>query len=189
MILDALAKEYKIDLSKPFNKLSERDRNLILYGTDGYRLNIYYKGAHSEGTFDTAFDGIMGNIRRRYREASESARQEYEQYMQIIPCETCKGKRLKKEALAVTVGDKKYCKQCGVSYLEHFAEYSSGENAPTEQSEWEHILQKALSDAGIPVTAQYHVDKYYLDLALFHNGKKLDIEVDGAMYILIIHKC
>lgn len=85
-------------------------------------------------------------------------------------------------ALLVTVGDKKYCKQCGVSYLEHFAEYSSGEDAPVEKSEWEHILQKALSDAGIPVTAQYHVDKYYLDLALFHNGKKLDIEVDGAMY-------
>lgn len=85
-------------------------------------------------------------------------------------------------SLLVTVGDKKYCKQCGVSYLEHFAEYSSGNEAPVEVSEWEHTLQKALSDAGIPVTAQYHVDKYYLDLALFHNGKKLDIEVDGAMY-------
>lgn len=85
-------------------------------------------------------------------------------------------------SLLVTVGDKKYCKQCGVSYLEHFAEYSNGSEAPTEQSEWELIMQKALSDAGIPVTAQYHVDKYYLDLALFHNGKKLDIEVDGAMY-------
>ena len=85
-------------------------------------------------------------------------------------------------SLLVTVGDKKYCKQCGVSYLEHFAEYSNGSEAPTEQSEWELILQKELSDAGIPVTAQYHVDKYYLDLALFHNGKKLDIEVDGAMY-------
>lgn len=85
-------------------------------------------------------------------------------------------------ALLVTVGDKQYCKHCGVSYLEHFAEYSNGEDAPVEKSEWEHILQNALSDAGIPVTAQYHVDKYYLDLALFHNGKKLDIEVDGAMY-------
>ncbi len=85
-------------------------------------------------------------------------------------------------ALLVTVGDKQYCKQCGVSYLEHFAEYSCGEDAPVESSEWEHLLQRALSDAGIPVTAQYHIDKYYLDLALFHNGKKLDIEVDGAMY-------
>lgn len=85
-------------------------------------------------------------------------------------------------ALLVTVGDKQYCKRCGVSYLEHFAEYSSGEDAPVESSEWEHLLQKSLSDAGIPVTAQYHVDKYYLDLALFYNGKKLDIEVDGAMY-------
>ena len=71
-------------------------------------------------------------------------------------------------SLLVTVGDKDYCKHCGVSYLEHFAEYSYGENAPVESSEWEHILQRALSDAGIPVTAQYHVDKYYLDLALFH---------------------
>lgn len=85
-------------------------------------------------------------------------------------------------SLLVTVGDKEYCKHCGVSYLEHFAEYSQGENAPVESSEWEHILQKALSDAGVPVTAQYHVDKYYLDLAVFHNDKKLDIEVDGAMY-------
>lgn len=85
-------------------------------------------------------------------------------------------------ALLVTVGDKEYCKKCGISYLEHFAEYSGGEQAPVEASEWEHILQKALSDAGIPATAQYHVDKYYLDLAVFHNGKKLDIEVDGAMY-------
>jgi len=85
-------------------------------------------------------------------------------------------------ALLVTVGDKEYCKKCGVSYLEHFAEYSCGEDAPVESSEWEHILQNALSDAGIPVTAQYHVDKYYLDLALFYKGKKLDIEVDGAMY-------
>ncbi len=85
-------------------------------------------------------------------------------------------------SLLVTVGDKQYCKQCGVSYLEHFAEYSYGESAPVESSEWEHILQKALSDAGIPVTAQYPVDKYYLDLALFYKGRKLDIEVDGAMY-------
>lgn len=85
-------------------------------------------------------------------------------------------------ALLVTVGDKEFCKNCGVSYLEHFAEYSGRQDAPVEASEWEHILQQALSDAGIPVTAQYHIDKYYLDLALFHNGKKLDIEVDGAMY-------
>lgn len=85
-------------------------------------------------------------------------------------------------ALLVTVGDKNYCKTCGVSYLEHFAEYTCGKDAPVESSEWEHVLQNALSDAGIPVTAQYHVDKYYLDLALFYKGKKLDIEVDGAMY-------
>ena len=85
-------------------------------------------------------------------------------------------------SLLVTVGDKEFCKHCGVSYLENFAEYNGGQGAPVESSEWEHILQRALSDAGIPVTAQYHVDKYYLDLALFYKGKKLDIEVDGEMY-------
>ncbi|MBP5178669.1 MAG: excinuclease ABC subunit UvrA, partial [Lachnospiraceae bacterium] len=106
VILDALAKKYKIDLKKPFNKLSDRDKYLILHGTDGERLNVYYKGSYSEGSFDTAFEGILGNVKRRYREAAESTKQEYEQYMQIIPCETCKGKRLKKEALAVTIGDK-----------------------------------------------------------------------------------
>lgn len=85
-------------------------------------------------------------------------------------------------ALLVCIGNKEYCKQCGVSYLEHFAQYNAGNNAPVQSSEWEHIFQQALSDAGIPVTAQLHVDKYYLDLAIFHNGKKLDIEIDGAMY-------
>ena len=118
VILDALAKEYKIDLKKPFKNLSERDRNLILYGTNGVRLNVYYKGSHSEGTFDTAFEGIIGNIRRRYREASESARQEYEQYMQIIPCAACGGKRLKKEALAVTVGDRNISEVTDMSIVE-----------------------------------------------------------------------
>ena len=118
VILDALAKKYKIDLKKPFNKLSDRDKYLILYGTDGERLNVYYKGSYSEGSFDTAFEGILGNIKRRYREAAESTKQEYEQYMQIIPCETCKGKRLKKEALAVTIGDKNISEVTDLSIVE-----------------------------------------------------------------------
>ena len=118
VILDALAKKYKIDLKKPFNKLSDRDKYLILYGTDGERLNVYYKGSYSEGSFDTAFEGILGNIKRRYREAAESTKQEYEQYMQIIPCETCKGRRLKKEALAVTIGDKNISEVTDLSIVE-----------------------------------------------------------------------
>ena len=85
-------------------------------------------------------------------------------------------------SLLITVGNKAYCKHCGVSYLEHFAEYETGENAPVASSEWETILQNALSDAGIQTIAQYHVDKYYLDLAVFYNKKKLDIEVDGERY-------
>lgn len=85
-------------------------------------------------------------------------------------------------SLLITVGNKEYCKHCGVSYLEHFAEYDTGEKAPVASSEWEERLQKALSDVGIQVIAQHHVDKYYLDLAIFDKKRKLDIEVDGAMY-------
>jgi len=125
ILLDALAEKYNIDLSKPFEKLSEREKNLILYGTDGERLKVYYKGAHSEGSFDTAFDGIIGNIRRRYRESSESVKQEYEQYMQMIPCNTCHGKRLRKEALAVTVGDKNISEVTDLSITD-LAEHMKG---------------------------------------------------------------
>lgn len=106
-LLEALSKEYKFDLNTPFEQLSEEIQNMILYGTDGKIVKVYYKGQRGEGIYDVAFEGLIKNVERRYRETgSEVIKQEYETFMRITPCKCCGGKRLKKEALAVTVGDK-----------------------------------------------------------------------------------
>jgi excinuclease ABC subunit A len=105
-ILDALAEEYDFDLTTPFQDLSEEARNVIIHGTDGHEVKVYYKGQRGEGVYDVAFEGLIRNVQRRYREASESMKAEYESYMTITPCDTCKGQRLKAESLAVTVADK-----------------------------------------------------------------------------------
>ena len=106
-ILDALAKEYHFDLSTPFNQLSEEARNVILYGTNGHEVKVYYKGQRGEGIYDVAFEGLIRNVQRRYREAgSDSMKEEYESFMTITPCDDCGGQRLKRESLAVTIADK-----------------------------------------------------------------------------------
>lgn len=105
--LEALAKEYKFDLDTPYNSLPERIRHMIMHGTDGKVVKVHYKGQRGEGVYDVAFEGLIKNVERRYREtASESTKQEYETFMTTTPCKECKGRRLKKESLAVTVGDK-----------------------------------------------------------------------------------
>ena len=106
-ILDALAEEFDFDLNTPFNQMSEKARNIILYGTDGYEVKVHYKGQRGEGVYDVAFEGLIRNVQRRYREASsESMREEYESFMTITPCDVCDGQRLKRESLAVTVAGK-----------------------------------------------------------------------------------
>ena len=106
-ILDALAEEYYFDLETPFQDYSDEIKNVIINGTGGKKVKVYYKGQRGEGIYDVAFEGLIKNVERRYRETgSESSKQEYESFMQITPCKTCKGQRLKKEALAVTVGEK-----------------------------------------------------------------------------------
>ena len=106
-ILDALAEEYHFDLETPFQDYSDEIKDVILNGTGGKKVKVYYKGQRGEGIYDVAFEGLIKNVERRYRETgSESSKQEYESFMQITPCKTCKGQRLKKEALAVTVGEK-----------------------------------------------------------------------------------
>lgn len=106
-ILDALAEEYNFDLDTPFNEMSEEARNIILYGTNGHEVKVHYKGQRGEGTYNVAFEGLIKNVQRRYREAgSESMKEEYESFMTITPCDDCGGQRLKKESLAVTVGGK-----------------------------------------------------------------------------------
>ncbi|MDO4976053.1 MAG: excinuclease ABC subunit UvrA [Eubacteriales bacterium] len=105
-ILDALAKEYEFDLSTPFEDLPENVQNMILYGTDGREVKVYYKGRRGEGIYDVAFEGLIRNVQRRYRENhSERMKAEYEEFMTVTPCIGCNGQRLKPESLAVTVGE------------------------------------------------------------------------------------
>lgn len=106
-ILDALAKEYGFDLDTPFEEYPQKIQDILLYGTNGHQVKVYYKGQRGEGVYDVAFEGLIKNVERRYRETgSDATKQEYETFMRITPCPACKGQRLKPEALAVTVGDK-----------------------------------------------------------------------------------
>ena len=106
-ILRALAKEYHFDLDTPFEDYTEKVKNILIYGTGGKEVTVYYKGQRGEGTYPVAFEGLIKSVERRYREtASEIMKQEYESFMHITPCKVCKGMRLKKESLAVTVCDK-----------------------------------------------------------------------------------
>ena len=106
IILDAVAEDNGIDLDKPFNKLTKQEHDIIMYGTGERRYHIHYKGMRGEGDYSVTYEGMLDNIKRRYREAGESAKQEYEQYMSIMACDACRGRRLRPEALAVTVGDR-----------------------------------------------------------------------------------
>lgn len=106
-ILDALCEFYDFRLDTPFQDYPEDIRNILLYGTDGQEVKVRYKGQRGEGVYDVAFEGLIRNVQRRYREASsESMKAEYETFMTITPCDVCHGKRLKPESLAVTIGDK-----------------------------------------------------------------------------------
>ena len=106
-ILNALCREYGFDLDTPFKDYPKKIQDIILYGTGGHSVKVYYKGQRGEGVHDVAFPGLIRNVEQRYKETgSESMKQEYESFMQITPCKACKGQRLKKESLAVTVADK-----------------------------------------------------------------------------------
>ena len=106
-ILNALCREYGFDLDTPFKDYPKKIQDIILYGTGGHSVKVYYKGQRGEGVYDVAFPGLIRNVEQRYKETgSESIKQEYESFMQITPCKACKGQRLKKESLAVTVADK-----------------------------------------------------------------------------------
>ena len=106
-ILDALAREYEFSLDTPFCEYPKKVQDILIHGTGGHSMKVYYKGQRGEGVYDVAFPGLIRNVEQRYRETgSEAMKQEYESFMRITPCTTCKGQRLKKESLAVTVADK-----------------------------------------------------------------------------------
>ena len=106
-ILDALSREYNFSLATPFKDYPEKIKDILINGTNGHSVKVYYKGQRGEGVYDVAFPGLIRNVEQRYRETgSDTMKQEYESFMQITPCKTCKGQRLKRESLAVTVADK-----------------------------------------------------------------------------------
>ena len=114
-VLNALTKAYHFSLDTPYEELPDAVRNMLLYGTDGQKVDVHYKSQRGQGVYDVAFEGLLENVRRRYRETtSESMRQEYESFMEIKPCTECQGKRLRKEALAVTVGERNIDEVCNL---------------------------------------------------------------------------
>ena len=115
-ILDALSKEYGFSLDTPFEDYPKEVHDVLIYGTNGKEVKVYYKGQRGEGVYDVAFEGLIRNVERRYREtSSETMKAEYEEFMNITPCSACKGQRLKPGALAVTVGDKNISELTGIS--------------------------------------------------------------------------
>ena len=106
-VLQALCKEYHFDLDTPFEKYSEEVKHVLLHGTGGKEVEVHYQGQRGKGVYPVAFEGLIRNVERKYKETfSEIMKQEYETFMRITPCKECKGMRLKKESLAVTVCDK-----------------------------------------------------------------------------------
>lgn len=115
-ILDALSKEYGFSLDAPFEDYPKEVHDVLIHGTNGKEVKVYYKGQRGEGVYDVAFEGLIRNVERRYREtSSETMKAEYEEFMNITPCSACKGQRLKPGALAVTVGDKNISELTGMS--------------------------------------------------------------------------
>ena len=161
-ILDALAKEYGFDLDTPFEDYPQHIQDVLIHGTNGKEVKVYYKGQRGEGVYDVAFEGIVKNVGQRYRETgSDTMKQEYESFMRITPCPSCKGQRLKPEALAVTVGDKNIHEvtsmsiECLQEFLNHL------ELTPTQQIIGEQVLKEIRARVGFLV----NVGLDYLTLA------------------------
>ncbi len=121
-ILQALSREYQFDLDTPFGEYPEKVQNVLLHGTGGKEVEVYYEGQRGKGVYPVAFEGLIRNVERRYREtASDLMKQEYESFMRITPCGECKGMRLKKESLAVTVSDKNIYEVTSLSVTDLYA--------------------------------------------------------------------
>ena len=148
-ILDALAKEYHFSLDTPFKDYPQKIQDILIHGTNGKEVKVYYKGQRGEGIYDVAFEGIIRNVERRYRETgSETMKAEYESFMRITPCHECGGQRLKKSALAVTVGGKNIAEVTNLSIgkLQEFLE--TLELTPTQELIGGQILKEIKARTG-----------------------------------------
>lgn len=125
-ILEALCKEYQFSLDTPFEEYPKEIQDILIHGTDGKEVKVHYVGQRGEGFYDVAFEGLIKNVERRYREtSSETMKAEYETFMRITPCHACGGQRLKRSALAVTVGEKNIAEVTSLS-IEKLQEFLNG---------------------------------------------------------------
>lgn len=155
-LLEALAKEYKFSLSTPYKDLPEKVRNMIMHGTGGKEVKVHYRGQRGEGVYDVAFEGLLLNVARRYREtASDYTKSEYETFMTITPCKACRGKRLSPESLAVTVADKNIAEITEMSIEELYAFMNDLKLTPVQEEIGRLVLReirarlKFLNDVGL----------------------------------------
>ncbi|MDE6698335.1 MAG: excinuclease ABC subunit UvrA [Lachnospiraceae bacterium] len=160
-LLEALAKEYKFSLDTPFRDLPEDVRHMLIHGTSR-NVKVHYKGMRGEGVYDVEFEGLIKNVSRRYREtSSETVKAEYEEFMQISPCQECKGQRLKKTSLAVTVCDKNIHEITGMSIIDLQTFLKDMKLSARDEMIGEQILKEIRARVGFLV----NVGLEYLSLA------------------------
>jgi excinuclease ABC subunit A len=148
-ILQALCKEYKFSLDTPFEDLTPQAQDVIINGTNGKEVIVYYKGQRGEGRYPIAFEGLIRNVERRYRETgSETTKAEYETFMRITPCKECGGKRLKKSSLAVTVCDKNIYEITSLSVKDLYTFLDTMELTHQQQLIGKRILKEIKSRVG-----------------------------------------
>ena len=147
--LNALAEEYGFDLNTPYENYPEEIQDMLMHGTKGRKVKVRYKGQRGEGVYDIAFEGLIKNVERRYRETgSEATKQEYETFMRITPCKSCHGQRLKKESLAVTVADKNIFEVTDMSVKNLYTFMNELELTPQQQLIGEQVLKEIRARVG-----------------------------------------
>ena len=148
-VLQALCREYHFDLDTPFEQYPEEIKKVLIYGTDGKKVDVYYEGQRGRGIYPVAFEGIIKNVERKYKETfSDIMKQEYESYMRITPCKECGGMRLKKESLAVTVCGKNIYEVTSLSIARLYDFVQNMELTPQQQLIGKQILKEIKARVG-----------------------------------------
>lgn len=151
-VLQALCREYHFDLDTPFGEYPDNVRKILLYGTDGKEVEVHYQGQRGRGVYPVAFEGLVKNVERKYKETfSETMKQEYESFMRITPCKVCKGMRLKKESLAVTVCDKNIYEVTSISIRDLYDFLGNMELTSQQQLIGKQILKEIRARVGFLV--------------------------------------
>ena len=161
-ILQALAKHYQFSLDTPFRDYPQKVRDILINGTDGEEVEVYYEGQRGKGVYPVAFEGLVKNVNRRYRETgSDTMKQEYEAFMRITPCKECGGMRLKRESLAVTIADKNIHEITSMSIRGLHSFLETLELSPQQQLIGKRILKEIRARVGFLV----NVGLEYLSLS------------------------